>query len=261
FRALQYNLTNTIHVDFEKMMDQLEVVRNKITVSDTKVDRNVSNVEKFVIDGNGWDNASGKWRYLKDNSPMTDTWKSANGNWFYLGSDGDMLTDTIIDDNGVLYYVDKYGAMVKNTWKAVEKDAEIEEGHGDYWWMYFGSDGRAYKGVCDGGPSLKLINENIYAFDENGHMMSGWVNMDIDRNIGSDEAWKVARYYFGDWNDGTMAVGWRIIEIKTADGITEKELFYFDPNGRKQCNIKCRKGQHIYKLGNDGRIVDENIVE
>lgn len=98
--------------------------------------------------GNGWDNTTGKWRYLENGNPITDEWKSANGKWFYLDTDGNMVTDKLIEDvNGPIYYVNKYGAMVTETWKAValeESDEDLVRG-ADYWWMYFGSDGKAYK--------------------------------------------------------------------------------------------------------------------
>ena len=75
----------------------------------------------------GWDNSTGVWRYLNnDGTEVVDEWKSANGNWFYLDSDGVMATDKLIEDESgsktKYYYVDQYGAMVKNTWKAVAMD-------------------------------------------------------------------------------------------------------------------------------------------
>lgn len=257
FRALQYNITNIIHSDTELIMSQIEVVENVLKVNHAEVYKSKNdnlNSEK----GNGWDNSSGKWRYFEDDKPLTDIWKSANGNWFYLGDNGEMVTDTIIDDNGIFYYVDKYGAMVTNTWKGVAKDSGDEDGKN--WFMYFGSDGKAYKSTLEGKPSLKMIKEKIYAFDSNAHMMSGWVNVEGDVSTNSDEAWKVAKHYFGVWNDGAMATGWQYIDIKNSDGSIKPEFFYFDPNGVKQCNIRCRKGQSSYYLGADGRIVDDNIM-
>ena len=88
----------------------------------------------------GWDNSTGEWRYLNsDGTEVTDAWKSANGNWFYLNSDGVMATNQLIEDNNNsttrYYYVDQYGAMVKNTWKAVAmEDSNNSDIEAEYWW-------------------------------------------------------------------------------------------------------------------------------
>ena len=98
----------------------------------------------------GWDNSTGAWRYLNnDGTEVVDEWKSANGNWFYLDSDGVMATDKLIEDESgsktKYYYVDQYGAMVKNTWKAVAMDDDDNTDlDAEYWWYYFGNDGKAY---------------------------------------------------------------------------------------------------------------------
>ena len=90
----------------------------------------------------GWDNSTGAWRYLNnDGTEVVDEWKSANGNWFYLDSDGVMATDKLIEDESSTkgtkyYYVDQYGAMVKNTWKAVAMDDDDDSNlDAEYWWL------------------------------------------------------------------------------------------------------------------------------
>ena len=203
------------------------------------VDLNIDelNREKPKIAGNGWDNTTGKWRYLVNGSPITDEWKSANGKWFYLDTDGNMVTDKLIEDvNGPIYYVNKYGAMVTETWKAVafEEGDEVLVKDADYWWMYFGSDGKAYKCKLSGKYVIRDIKGKKYAFDENGHMLYGWINKGSSKLLDSDPyAWQHATYYFGDWNDGAMTIGQRNIVIACKNEGEYERKFTFDQNGEK----------------------------
>lgn len=139
--------------------------------------------------GNGWDNTTGKWRYLENHVPVTDSWRPANGKWFYLDTDGNMVTDTLIEHaDGPVYYVDKYGAMVTETWKAValeESDKALVR-DAEYWWMYFGADGKAYRSELSGDFGIRDIKGKKYAFDENGHMLYGWINKGSSKLLDSD---------------------------------------------------------------------------
>ena len=139
----------------------------------------------------GWDNSTGAWRYLNnDGSEVVDEWKSANGNWFYLDSDGVMATDKLIEDESgskpKYYYVDQYGAMVKNTWKAVAMDDDDNTDlDAEYWWYYFGNDGKAL--IFD-----QVINGQHLYFDYQGKQIKG--------NFVTD--YKGTRYY--DENSGEL---------------------------------------------------------
>ena len=160
----------------------------------------------------GWDNSTGSWQYLdKDGNAVTNEWKSSNGQYFYLGDDGNMVTDSLIEDDGgstvKYYYVDANGARVSNTWKAVAlDDSSNTDIDAEYWWYYFGSDGQAY--TTNAGDELskgklKTINGLKYAFDDEGHMLYGWIDKaNKDQQDDSDDAWKTSDYYFSGWNDG-----------------------------------------------------------
>lgn len=187
--------------------------------------------------GNGWDNTTRKWRYLENDVPVTDSWRSANRKWFYLGADGNMVTNTLIEHaNGDVYYVDKYGAMVTETWKAValeESDKALVR-DAEYWWMYFGADGKAYRSELSGDFAIRDIKGKKYAFDENGHMLYGWINKGSSKLLDSDPyAWEYATYYFGDWNDGAMTIGQRSIVIACKNEGEYERKFTFDQNGEK----------------------------
>ena len=188
----------------------------------------------------GWDNSTGEWRYLDNNGDaVTDTWKSANGNWFYLNSDGVMATNQLIEDNNNsktrYYYVDQYGAMVTNTWKAVAMDESDSDLDAEYWWYYFGKDGKAYTSEDDLTTSeIKTINGLKYAFDSEGHMLYGWINKDnVEQQDGDDEAWKTSLYYFNGWNDGHMQTGWIQLTVED-DNDTKNYWFNFKNDGKKR---------------------------
>ena len=210
----------------------------------------------------GWDNSTGVWRYLDNNGDaVTDTWKSANGNWFYLDSDGVMATNQLIEDNNNsktrYYYVDQYGAMVTNTWKAVAMDdTDSSDLNAEYWWYYFGSDGKAYTSEDDLTTSeIKTINGLKYAFTDEGHMLYGWVNKDnVEQQDDDDEAWKTSQYYFNGWNDGHMQTGWIKLSVED-DGDTKDYWFWFKNDGKKQDKRKKINGSYYHFDGDDGHMI------
>ena len=216
----------------------------------------------------GWDNSTGAWRYLNnDGTEVVDEWKSANGNWFYLDSDGVMATDKLIEDETgkttKYYYVDQYGAMVKNTWKAVAMDDDDNSDlDAEYWWYYFGNDGKAYTTDSDKvlkKSTIKTINGLKYGFDEEGHMLYGWtdsVNHTQDDN--DDELWKTAEYYFNGWNDGHAQTGWAQIAVED-DNETKNYWFYFSGDGVKKTK-HCKINGKYYAFASDGHMIDEWVI-
>ena len=216
----------------------------------------------------GWDNSTGEWRYLNnDGTEVTDTWKSANGNWFYLGSDGVMATNQLIEDNNNsttrYYYVDQYGAMVKNTWKAVARDDGDDDIQAEYWWYYFGSDGKAYTTKNEGNltvSKIKTIDGKKYAFDDEGHMLYGWIKEDsLEQNDNDDEAWKDSLYFFNGWNDGHMQTGWLQMTVEDDDD-TKTYWFNFGSDGKKQKNKRKKINGVYYHFAEDGHMLEDWAV-
>lgn len=220
----------------------------------------------------GWDNSTGVWKYLNnDGTEVTDEWKSANGNWFYLDSDGVMATDKLIEDQSTsgktkYYYVDQYGAMVKNTWKAVAMDDDDNTDlDAEYWWYYFGNDGKAY--TTENGKELtkakvKTINGLKYAFDDEGHMFYGWIEKKNPiQDDSNTTAWADADYYFNGWNDGHAQTGWAQLNVEKADGDTTDYWFYFNSDGVKQKGKKKINGNYYILDNKDGHMIDEWTIE
>lgn len=212
----------------------------------------------------GWDNSTGAWRYLNnDGTEVTDEWKSANGNWFYLDSDGVMATDKLIEDESgsktKYYYVDQYGAMVKNTWKAVAMDDdENTDLDAEYWWYYFGNDGKALTSTDTLTKSdIKTINGLKYAFNERGHMLYGWIDADSpDQADDDDSQWKNSEYFFSGWNDGHAVTGWQQLTVDD-DGDSKDYWFYFDNDGKKTTNKRKKINGVYYHFGEHGNMIDE----
>lgn len=178
----------------------------------------------------GWVNEGGSWYYYNSNGDyVTDAWKSYNGTYFYLGDDGAMLTNQLIEDGDNWYYVDANGAMVKNTWVAVPADdSEILDV--EYRWYYFGSTGKAYKN-----SKGKTINGKKYGFDEEGKMLFGYVEQDSYNIINDDDDPILnAEYYYGTNEDGARHTGWLQYTDALEDYDWDYYWFYFNTsNGKK----------------------------
>ena len=191
----------------------------------------------------GWQEEDGTWVYYdKDEYKVTDSWKKSGNYWYYLDEDGYMATSKLIengDDNGNIYYVDETGRMVANQWVELENENYYDNGDDeepDTYWYYFQNSGKAYK--TSGETSFKTINGKKYAFDQDGHMLFGWVGTQSNRYTGDDAYSNTdALYYCGDSNDGArVSNDWRYLYVGSngpADSEDDTFWFYFQNNGQK----------------------------
>ena len=166
----------------------------------------------------GWEQQNGSWVYLdSQGTKVYNTWKKgADGLERYLGSNGNMVVDSWVDD---LYYVDSNGIMASGKWLQLG-DSHSETG---YSWYYFQTSGKRTE---DG---WKKINNKSYYFDGNGVMQTGWVDDDL--------------YYCT--SSGDMLTGWQKLELpegvdppENRDKFEEENLdgkywFYFGGTGKK----------------------------
>ena len=185
---------------------------------------------------------------------VTDKWKSYNGNYFYLGSDGYMLTNELVDYNDNYYYVDANGAMVKNTWVAIAADDDETEDV-DYRWYYFGPAGKAYKDTKG-----KTINGKKYGFDADGKMLFGFADEDGSLlNTDSDDPMLKCTYYYGTNDDGARHTGW----LRYEDGFDNEDYdddyywFYFQSNGTKRKDTTKKVNGKTYGFDEYGVMVTE----
>ena len=147
----------------------------------------------------GWTNETGEWQYLdRDDMPIKNGWKQSKGYWYYLSSEGTILKSRIFKWGGGTFYVDGDGKMLKNSWLEVTPDMD-PDGNYQPGWYYFGSDGRAY--VNQGGGFKRKVDGKDYAFDENGKMLTGFIDK-TGNVIETEDPFVGAMYYASD--DGAL---------------------------------------------------------
>lgn len=197
----------------------------------------------------GWvDDGGGNWRYVdKDDTYLTDTIKMSGNNKYYLDVNGYMVRDYLLEDyNDAIYYFDEDGKMVSNTWVAVDQTQVYNQMDNppSIYLYYFGSNGKAYK--AKNNVIKKTIDGKKYLFNDNGQMMSGWINEQGERfnELDDTEADPFAGYcyYAGDETDGVLREGWTAWEEgSTDDKYYKKDViwFYFRTNDNKkiQANV------------------------
>ena len=162
-----------------------------------------------------------------------------------------MLTDSLVEDGDYMYYVNANGAMVTNSWVAVEPGADdYDDNAPDHYWYYFGSNGKAYKQTGDK-VSIKTINGKKYGFDTDSRMVYGFVQEDGTKNQ-DENPFVDAMYYFGTEDDGAMHTDW----LQYMDGSDETTMvngedrdyadmdemwFYFKPSNGQM--VKADAGE------------------
>ena len=219
-----------------------------------------------LVSARGWVQAGGNWQYLNnDNEPVTSTIQASGNSKFYLDENGYMVRDYFLenDDNENTYYFGSNGAMVTNTWVAI--DSSIVEDQQDYvpdvYWYYFGSSGKAIKGSANN-PKKSTINGNKYMFNEYGQMLTGWIDPQEGKTIDTEEEdnpFATAQYYAGGDNDGVLRSGWvtyydgYVSENDDDDWKSDKTniYFYFNPSNNKKVG---------YNDQNDASITEEKTI-
>lgn len=160
-------------------------------------------------------------------------WMSAMPAW------GGLVTD----ETGQISYLDEQGNGVKNQW--VYEDEKNE-------WYYLKEDG-----FCAQGKTV--LGEDIYFFDENGKMLTGWIT--YQRNEIPEAFFGVIDredvYYCGD--DGKMVKGWAESYSPEAGEYEDPDIFekiqknsyhrnryYFKEDGKICRNEKKRIDGKLY---------------
>ena len=151
--------------------------------------------------------------YFEDGVAATD-WTHIDGKTYYFVQDGEhgcLIWERRIDDK--VYYFDGFGVM-HTGWLTWKKDAIRS---------YFGADGAALSGWqtvggkryyfdpdnwCHGYRWEHKFGDDVYYFDSDCHMWTGWLTWNKDRT----------RSYFG--SDGAALSGWQTVQGKK---------YYFDP--------------------------------
>lgn len=164
----------------------------------------------FCTFAKGWVKEAEGLYYYEDSYGNREymTWEkdtNADGtvNYYYLGEDGYMVTNTLVETDGNYYWCGADGAKVTSQWVKVPADEVDQEELGvDYRWYWFDSNGKAAKA----NTAKKQIGDKYYFFDENGKMLFGYVDaaahqMTTDNSVALT-AGSSYTYYCGSNEDG-----------------------------------------------------------
>lgn len=203
--------------------------------------------------------------YDAEENLVKEAWKLNDDKWYWLDENECMARNCFVfDENGEdFYYVDAEGQRASNAW--VSKDnpkLNNEWDDVDTIWFYFGGNGKAIRSSDSGFKKVELSygdNQNGYfAFDEDGQMLTGWVNEDGE-SLENAEDWAefvqdTDVYYCGAQDEGWMRTGWQKIPVYDDRDWKQENAdywFYFKPNG------KLQKNKETYKINGKNYRFDE----
>ena len=189
----------------------------------------------------GWvKEAEGVYYYEDaDGNRVYNEWKKDtddNGvvKYYYLGDDGYMVTNQLVDDNdGKTFWVGADGAKVVNAWVRVPVEDATENFDEEYRWYRFDAKGAALK------KQKKAVGDYDYIFDDQGRMSFGYVRADFSMCDKQDDPFQTDCVYFcGTNEDGAVKkLYWEKIEGVEDKGAYEedKDAFwvFFKKDGKK----------------------------
>ena len=133
---------------------------------------------------------------------LSSGWIVRDGKRYFFGDDYNLVKSEILNVGGKKYYIDSDGSCLTNIWLDVEGSMH-----------YFDEDGVMLTGI-------QCINDMLYAFDENGDVISGWFTQNDAKFYAMENGLLAAgiqkiedkSYFFDD--KGMLLTGW----IKRDDG-------------------------------------------
>lgn len=195
----------------------------------------------------GWVQKGDEWYYYENGVPKEGL-LSYKGSLYYLDKDGKMYHGELINTYlGEIYYANDDGKLAVDCWMKNLEDWQVD---GNYWYR-FDSNGKAVSGwYSEGGFDYYFSNggycysatvtavpgsNDLYHFDENGHLLRGWNRRQYDGYEGS--------LVYSDPVTGVVAIGWQEI-----DGFN----YYFNEySGEANCN-------GVYTIEDNMYYFDEN---
>ena len=204
------------------------------------------------------ESAEEEWYYFKSNGKRAENEKiTYKGKSYYFDTDGKMLTGWVTTGEGTsavneangyekdhTFYCDETGARVEGAWvKDTKPGTNDDDADADEYWYYLKK--------ATGKPATgkqSNINGQIYLFNGEGQMQSGWVAEDVATSSNvkfyqldkeDDEvAMSTAKgdvYYCGDEDDGHAKKNkwlktW--LPDDTEEEEDDKSWFWFDKNGK-----------------------------
>lgn len=228
----------------------------------------------LVDDGESYVGADGaavteQWAYINDKDgnywayfnnrgkKIRDDWKKVADKWYHFDHDGKMQTGWILEES---YHMGEDGAMYTGWHRLLPPNNDSDRRNhnnnsdDDKRWFYFANNGKKYVPE-NGSAGEKKIGDNRYAFDSNGAMLTGWVNIVDDSNDTISDF----RYYN---SDGSIRTGW--YSIQPPDGLSsrydnEVEWFYFNNQGVPRASETAElRSSDILKISDRSYLFNNN---
>ena len=202
------------------------------------------------------ESADEEWYYFQSTGKMATNKKiTYKGKTYYFDSDGKMLTGWVNKGEGTAavneatgyianqtFYCDETGARVEGAWvKDTKPGITDDDADEDEFWYYLKK--------ATGKPATgkqSNINGQIYLFNAEGQMQSGWVAASSDSDVkfvqldkeDDEVAMSTAKgyvYYCGDEDDGHAKKNKWVktwLPSDTNEEEDDKEWFWFDKEGK-----------------------------
>ena len=207
----------------------------------------------FTTLAKGWVKEAEGVFYYEDQYGMKEynTWEKSGTDYYYLGDDGYMVTNTLVEYEGNYYWCDETGAKVTNKWIKVPADeADMEELDVEYRWYRFDKNGKAITSA----KGYKDDEGYQYYFTTDGKMLFGYVDAEGQRmTLTQDDVYVNGQgypYYCGTNDEGRVQKGVWVKENKTSnyDAYETDTTFwvYYKSNGKRANGIDDPNGT-IYK--------------
>ena len=184
-------------------------------------------------------------RYLKDEKGENITgWLDED--LAPLGSAGDGWKQAT-------YYLQPDGALAVDKWLQIEVTDPDETNQNQKYWFYFTSAGKKVHNDGDKNCKERKIGDKYYAFADDGHMLTGWVD-----TVGDSETAADMRYYNEDGS--RQGKGWfRAIPSKQFNELAHNDeqpaWFYAGDNGKVFHNALKTIGNKKYLFDDGGQMV------
>lgn len=197
----------------------------------------------WQLEEDGW------YCYDADGEAYTEEFCLSAGKEFYMGEDGLMVTSDWVEYDDNYYYVGSDGSKTVNDWRYVtpfdDEDADEE-------WFYFGSKGKMETGK-------EVIGGKTYYFDNDGIMLTGWVEYDADTKVADEADSYSDGLTYCDENGARVVANW----VETWEPGTDEDdqddadlyWYYIKSAGGVQTGKAKSIGGYTYFFDNEGKML------
>jgi glucan-binding YG repeat protein len=129
--------------------------------------------------------------------------------------------------------------------------AQTTDSRGNTYWSYYDRNGECLRSTS------KTIDGELYFFDEEGRMLTGWITEDGEEaDDDSGDGYRNGGIYYCGEDDGKAVKGWKYISVYRENGAFVKKWFYFKDNGKKVSGTSITEedngNRYRYHFDDDG---------